>query len=227
VFQRSDLTLYLDQSGQGGGLEPVGLAPGEAPSSGPYTWGMRSGPLCASTNGLVNPWDVWNVSEFYVWETGANDWNQFTRVVDAQGHFVQFDAPITFTYVLASGDDRNGNDSLAGQTYYLSYGGAGQLWGLPQQGVDLDADGDPDRWYPVVNLADGIVLGPTGTEYVIKALEIEQTLAPDAAYAGPLDLANANTLVVPGVSLYTQPAIGPAPVINDPPRVVQGVVVGP
>ena len=153
--------------------------------------------------------------------------NTRVSVRDAQGHFVQFDAPITFTYVLASGDDRNGNDSLAGQTYYLSYGGAGQLWGLPQQGVDLDADGDPDRWYPVVNLADGIVLGPTGTEYVIKALEIEQTLAPDAAYAGPLDLANANTLVVPGVSLYTQPAIGPAPVINDPPRVVQGVVVGP
>jgi hypothetical protein len=226
VFQQSDLTLYLDESAQGGGLEPVGLAPGEAPASGPYAWGMRSGPLCTSTNGLVNPWDAWNAAEFYVWETGANDWNQFTRVVDQSGDFVQFDAPITFTYVLASGAERNGDDSLAGQTYYLSYGGPGQLWGLPQEGVDLDADGDPDRWYPIVNLADGVVLGPTGTEFVVKALEIEQTLAPDPAYAGPLDLSEASALVVPGMSLYDEPAIGPAPIVDEPPRVVQGVVVG-
>ena len=223
VFQQSDLTLYLDQ---GAGLEPVGLAPGEAPASGPYTWGMRSGPLCTSTAGLVNPWDVWNISEFYVWETGANDWNQFTRVIDSGGAFVEFDAPISFTYVLANGEDRSGDDSLAGQTYFLSYGGPGQLWGLPQRSLDLDGDEEPDRWYPVVNLADGVLLGPSGTEYVVKGLEIEQTLAPDPAYAGPLDLDDANALTVPGANLFTAPDIGPAPVVTDPPRVVQGVVVG-
>src|SRR6185436_5582336 len=38
VFSREDLTLYLDG---GSGLERVGLAPGEAPHSGPFTWGMR------------------------------------------------------------------------------------------------------------------------------------------------------------------------------------------
>jgi hypothetical protein len=221
-FSKDDLTLYLDE---GSGLERVGLATGEAPQSGPFTWGMRSGPLVTSTAGLANVWDVWSATEFYVWETGANDWNQFTRVIDSGGAFVQFDAPITFTYVQASGDDRNGDDSKVGQTYFLNYGGPGQLWGLPQEGVDLNADGQPDRWYPVVNLADGVLLGPTGTEYVVKGLEIEQTLAPDPAYAGALDLDDANALVIPSGSLYTTPDIGPAPVVTDPPRVVQGVVV--
>jgi hypothetical protein len=96
---------------------------------------------------------------------------------------------------------------------------------LPQQGVDLNADDEPDRWYPVVSLADGLLLGPTGTEYVLKALEIEQTLSPDLAYAGPLDIAGAGALVVPTAALYTTPCIGDAPEIDDPPRVVQGVVV--
>ena len=226
VFQQSDLTLYLDETAQGGGLTPVGLAPGEAPVSGPYTWGMRSGPLCTSTAGFASVWDAWNASVFYVWETGANDWNRFTRVVDGSGNFVAFDAPLAFAYVQADGDDRNGDDTGSGRTYFLNYGGPGQLWGLPQQGVDLNADGQPDRWYPTVNLADGVVLGPTGTEYVVKGLEIEQTLAPDPSYAGTLDLDAAGTLAIIGASLYTTPDIGAAPVITDPPRVVQGVVVG-
>ena len=222
VFPAADLTLYLDT----GVLDAVGLADGEAPTSGPYTWGMRSGPMVTSTAGLTNVWDVWSASEFYVWETGANDWNQFTRVVDDQGQFVAFDPPLAFTYVQAAGDDRNGNDSQAGQTYFLNYNGPGQLWGLPQEGVDLNADGNPDRWYPTVNLADGVLLGPTGTEYVVRAMEIEQTLAPDLAYAGSLDLIAAGNLIVPTSALYTTPAIGAPPVVTDPPRVVQGVVVG-
>jgi hypothetical protein len=226
VFRHDDLTLCLDSTGQGGGLEPVGLALGEAPASGPFTWGMRSGPLVSSTDGLTNVWDVWSAPEFYVWETGANEWNHFTRVVDASGDFLAFDPPLAFNYVQANGDDRNGDDSRAGQTYFLGYGGAGQLWGLPQEGVDLNGDGSPDRWYPVVNLADGVLLGPTGSEYVVKGLEIEQTLAPDPAYAGTLDLGAANALTVSGAELYDTPEIGPSPVVTDPPRVVQGVVLG-
>ena len=226
VFQQDDLTLYLDTTATGGGLARVGLADGQAPSSGPYTWGMRSGPMVTSTAGLTSVWDAWNADEFYVWETGANEWNQFTRALDSHGAFVDFDPPISFSHVLASGDDRNGDDSLVGQTFVLNYGGPGQLWGLPQQGRDLNDDGQPDRWYPAVNLADGLLLGPTGTEFVLKAMEIEQTLALDPAYAGPLTLDAASTLVVPGIGLYTAPDIGPGPVVTDPPRVVQGVVVG-
>ena len=223
-FKQNDLTLYLDTTSTGGGLARVGLAPGEAPTSGPYTWGMRSGPLVTSTAGLTNVWDAWNSDEFYVWETGANDWNQFTRVVDGGGGFVQFDPPISFSYVQAAGDDRNGDDALAGHTYFLSYGGPGQLFGLPQDGVDLNGDGQPDRWYPTVNLSDGVLLGPTGTEFVVKAMEIEQTLAPDPTYAGSLNLVSAGALVVPTTSLYTQPDIGAAPEVTGAPRVVQGVV---
>jgi len=226
VFPAADLTLYLDTTGTGGGLDAVGLASGEAPTSGPYTWGMRSGPMVTSTAGLSNVWDVWSASEFYVWETGANDWNKFTRVVDDTGHFLAFDPPLSFSYVQAAGDDRNGDDSQAGHTYLLNYNGPGQMWGLPQEGVDLNSDGNPDRWYPTVNLADGVLVGPTGTEYVVRAMEIEQTLATDLAYAGSLDLVAAGALVVPTSALYTTPAIGAPPVVTDPPRVVGGVVVG-
>lgn len=224
-FQQSDLTLYLDTTGNGGGLDPVGLAPGEVPASGPFTWGMRSGPMVTSTAGLANVWDVWNQDEFYLWETGANDWNQLTGVLDTGGAFVSFDAPLAFSYTVAAGDDRNGDDSRAGQTFFLNYGGPGQLWGLPNEGVDLTGDDQPDRWYPLVNLADGLLLGPTGSEYVVKALEIEQRLAPDAGYAGTLDLAQASTLVLPTSSIFTVPDIGPRPAVTGAPRVVDGVVV--
>lgn len=225
TFQQSDLTLYLDTTGTGGGLDVAGLAPGEMPSSGPYTWGMRSGPMVTSSAGLASPWDVWNQDVFYVWETGANDWNQFTGVLDTGGQFVSFDAPLAFNFTLAAGDDRNGDDSRAGQTFVLSYGGPGQLWGLPSDGIDLTGDDQPDRWYPLVNLADGVLVGPNGSEYVVKALEMEQRLAPDAGYSGALDLDSAATLVLPTSALFTTPDIGPRPEITDAPRVVDGVVV--
>jgi hypothetical protein len=224
-FQQSDLTLYLDTTAFGGGLDAVGLAPGEVPASGPFTWGMRSGPMVTSTAGLANVWDVWNQAEFYVWETGANDWNQFTGVIDVGGEFVSFDAPLSFNYTQAVGDDRNGDDARAGQTYFLSYGGPGQLWGLPYDGVDFNGDDQPDRWYPLVNLADGVLLGPTGTEFVVKAIEIEQRLAADPGYAGALDLVTAGTLVLPTSSIFVTPDIGAQPVVTEAPRVVNGVVV--
>src|SRR5262249_8401677 len=123
LFSHSDLTLYLDTTSTGGGLDRVGLASGEVPSSGPYVWGRRTGPLVTTTTGLTNVWDAWNAPVFYEWETGANDWNQFVRVIDSGGAFVEFEAPITFTYVQQPGDDRNGDDSMAGQTFFLNYGG--------------------------------------------------------------------------------------------------------
>lgn len=224
-FSQSDLTLYLDTTGTGGGLDAVGLAPGEVPNGGPFSWGMRSGPLVTSTAGMASVWEAWNQEVFYQWETGPNEWNQFTGVLDTGGAFVAFDPPLAFTYTQAAGDDRNGDDSRAGQTYFLNYGGPGQLWGLPMDGVDFDGDEQPDRWYPLVNLADGVLVGPGGDEYVVKAIDIEQRLAPDPAYAGSLDLGNAASLVLPTQGIFVIPDIGARPEVTDAPRVIGGVLV--
>jgi len=146
-------------------------------------------------------------------------------LLDALGDPVHFDPPIQFTYTHATLNDRNGDSAYDGKSFFLDYGGPGDLWGLPQDGVDLNDDGHPDRWYPVVSLADGVVLGPTGTEFVVKAIEIEQALQEDPSGEGELDIVGASDLDLPDGTSYAPPLIGNRPVVNDPPRVIAGQVV--
>jgi hypothetical protein len=226
VFRKDDLTLYYDTDGAGT-LAPAGLAPGEVPRSGPFTWGMQSGPMLTSTGGLADPGQAWGQSIFYTYETGANAWNRYAAVVDASGDCVVFDPPLQFTYVHSDANDRNGSSVYSGHSYLLGYNGPGNLFGIPSQAIDLDGDGNPDRWYPLFGLADGVLMGRTGTEYVVKAIEMEQTLAEDSGQCSGLDTSTAGTLVLPDASGYTPPDIGPPPVIDGPPRVIEGVVQGP
>lgn len=226
VFDVATLTLMLDVNGDGSELVNVGLAGGEAPTTGPNIWGMVSGALVSDTSGYLDPNEIWGAEVFYTYETGHNSWNVYTGLVDAAGADVVFDPPIQFNYVHTTANDRNGDSTYDGKTYLLFYNGPGDLGGLPYFGIDFDADGSEDRFYPVFSLADGILLGPSGTEYVLKALELEQSLLMDGAYAGSLDLTGASDLVLPDGSSYQAPDIGAAPVITDPPRVIEGVVVG-
>ncbi len=226
VFSSDDLTLYYDPTGTGDPLLQVGLAPGEIPTEGPNLWGMHSGPLVTDTAGLTDIWEVWNADVFYSYETGHNTWNWYVGLLDAFEEPVVFDPPIQFTYTHSTANDRNGDATYDGKTFFLDYGGPGDLWGLPEDGVDLNDDGSPDRWYPVVSLADGVLLGPTGTEYVVKAMEIEQALQEDPSGDGELDIVDASNLVLPDASDYAAPTIGDKPVVDEPPRVIAGEVVG-
>ncbi len=70
-------------------------------------------------------------------------------------------------------------------------------------------------------------MGRNGTEFVVKAIEMEQTLADDSGQCSGLDASTAGTLVLPDASGYTPPDIGPPPTIDAPPRVIEGVVQGP
>ena len=227
-FRETDLTLWHDSDGMGT-FTQVGLGAGQAPTSGPNTWGMNSGPLVtpATAATLVSIYDVWNADEFYVYETGHNPWNQYTGLKDSEGEFVEFDAPMNFSYVHATADDRNDDATYDGQTFLLQYGGPGNLYGFPYLGVDLNGDTEFDRYYPQINLQDGTVLTDgQGTTYVVKAVEIEQALAQDGAYAGTLTTAQAGTLVLPDLSSYVTPTIGDEPVVTDAPRVIDGEPVG-
>lgn len=224
VFSQSDLTLYYDVNGDGSVLTPAGLAAGQTIDSGPNTWGMQSGSMLTSTAGLVNAYDTWSQDVFYTYETGPNSWNQYAALLDSNGVCVAFDPPIQFTYMHETANDANADATYDGQHFQFSYGGPGNLFGIPSEQVDTDGDGTPDRFYPVFTLADGVLMGPTGSEYVVRSMEQELTLALDPGNCGTLDLGAVGSLTLPTAADYTAPDIGTPPVITDPPAVIEGAV---
>ncbi|MEO0651089.1 MAG: hypothetical protein AAFZ65_10460 [Planctomycetota bacterium] len=223
VFTGDDLTLR--QHVGGSTFTVVGLAESVEVTSGPFTWGMRSGPMVTDLTGVINPWDLWNVEEFYVYETGHNPWNRFTTLKDIDDEFATFDAPIQFPYTHATANDRNDDATYDGKTYMLGYGGAGDLFGIPFVGVDFTGDSEDDQYLPQFSLADGTVLGPTGTEYVVKAIDVQLNLADATGECGALNLGGAAILTLPDGTGYDEPTNGAEPTVTDPPTVVAGEVV--
>lgn len=205
----------------------VGLLPGEVPQSGPFVWGMRTGPLTdvpPEQLGVTEPWEMWNLDEFYYWETGANEWNRFAGVRDGSGKIVTFDPPIAFLYDHLLENDANGDSAYVGQTFWLEYGGSGQLWGIPHGEVDVDGDQQPDRWLPLFSLADGAVVGPEDA-YVTKAIESELTMQPTLDAIPPALLAAldaAAQLVLPTLAAWTDPVDPNVPQNLGEPRVIGG-----
>jgi hypothetical protein len=222
-FDGTDLTLYHDVAGDGSNLTQVGLAPGELPQSGPYLWGMRSGPLVTDTGSLANPWDVWNQDVFYQYETGHNSWNQYVTAIDGNGDYAVFDPPLQFSYTHSTANDANGDATYDGQTFQLQYGGPGDLHGIPHTGVDFDGDGQPERWFPQFSLADGTLVDAGGAQYVVRAIESELTLLQLVGGCAGLDVGNAAGLALPDASGSTPPDIGAQPVVDAPPAVIEGV----
>ena len=223
-FDSTDLTLYHDAAGDDSDPQQVGLADGEAPTSGPNMWGMHGGPMVTDTSALENVWEMWDLDEFYTYETGHNTWNQYAAVTDSNSEFVAFDPPLQFLYTHSTAADRNDEATYDGVSYFLQYGGNGDLWGIPYEGADLGGEGEADRWYPVFTIADGTLMGPTGTEYVVRAIELEQTLQEAPGAAPGLDISDADDLVLPTVDDYETPDIGARPVVTDPPAVINGEV---
>ncbi len=220
-FDAETLTLLI--SNQQGEAQ-VGLADGVVPEGGPFEWGMRTGPLVPDVSGFSSMDEIWQAEEFYTYETGANPWNKFTALVDGEGAFVSFDPPLEFAYQHSSDDDANGSSVADGQTFLLTFHGHGDLSGIPHDPVDLDGDDFPDRWYPRINIADGTLVGPTGTEYVVRALDKELTLQEDELGCEGLTLTAAEALELPEESVYTLPDIGPEPTVEAPPAVIDGIV---
>lgn len=59
-------------------------------------------------------------------------------------------------------------------------------------------------------------MGPTGTEYVVRAMEMEQRLSEDPGAAPEFDVSAADDLVLPTEARYETPGIGERPVVTDP-----------
>lgn len=211
-------------------------------------WGAMSGPLfdpssvnlallaCDDWNGDTIPnegtcgWKAWSVlPEFYTWETGPNQWNQFTAL---QG--VKFDPPlqVAFTYPsTATGVNSAATDAkYSGGKFYLEYSGFGQLWGIPGKCIDMDTGvsatcGPNTRWVPEFTIPEGSTVSD-GNSYLVKPLEKEQRMTS-------IDI---NTCLVPPPTNYplpvldgttwTDPDIGlqPAAAFTSAPAVIGGVV---
>ncbi|MFT6975282.1 MAG: hypothetical protein ACJA0E_001281, partial [Bermanella sp.] len=110
-----------------------------------------------------------DVTEFYTWETGLDSWQQQILLFDSSNQVVSFDKPVTIKYTHVTANDRNADSSQNGKVFLLEYGGKGQLWGLPYE------QGNNDRWAPVINLKDGVILGGSD-QYIIKANNVEQRM---------------------------------------------------
>ena len=138
---------------------------------------------------------------------------------------------------------RNANNSSnSGKNYdnasfYLEYGGFGDLWGVPSYCVSTangektdcaSADGGTTRWINefVVPATSVVTLAGGTTEYVVKPLEIEQTMpeasgeASDCTGAG-LSLGGVS---LPSASDFVSPVsdVGTKPTVTGPPTIVSG-----
>ncbi|MGR5285704.1 hypothetical protein ACP3V5_10320 [Vibrio maritimus] len=188
--------------------------------SSPHHWGVRTGPMVLSTQSISNPWDIYDsnlVQEFYVWETGVNEWNRLTTVRDESGDIVSFERPIQFSYVHTSDSDRSGDaGEYANQTFMLNYGGNGDLWGLPSI-----KHSDNSHYRAAFSIRDGVVMGGD-SQYVIKAREIEELMKPLASSECSLLTLQDPAVAVP-TSVTGSADIGSMPAVTGEPAVIAGV----
>ncbi len=208
-----------------------------------HQWGIWSGPLfdpdadddgdgTSNLDELACDWSpdetcAGNIRErlnvHYTWETGVEEWHKFTGLRDSNDNFLTFDAPLPVKYA-------HTGDGYTNATFYLEYGGFGELWGIPGKCVDMDTGADtecgPDtRWIPEFTISNGsVVIDGTDntTEYLVKALEKEQRMQAVAeSNCSSLSLANYD---LPTMGEYTAPDIGDEPTVEGAPAVIGGVL---
>ncbi|MBI2399976.1 MAG: hypothetical protein HYV23_02800 [Deltaproteobacteria bacterium] len=178
-----------------------------------HQWGVMSGPLfeptTANLNQLACSWNTsntcaWqarsNLDTFYTWETGVNNWNQFTAV-SSGGTYLTFEQPLSVKYTRTSGkcvDRDSGTDTACG----------------------------PDtRWIPEFSIPAGTTVidgSDNTTEYIVKPLEMEQRMQSVAtSNCSGITL---TSYTLPSLSGYTDPNIGAEPDVTDAPAVIGGVL---
>ena len=188
-----------------------------------HDWGINSGEmLTTQLSNAANHWEVYDKPVSYRWETGNNEWNQMVTVSDAQGNVSTFDRPLQFSYTHSTANDANDSSDHNGDKFFLQYGGDGELWGFP-----WEEDSETNRWYAAVTLADGVQLSDSTHDFVVKAVEKEQTMQQDAGGCTGLNIASLFTDT--SLALPTASDIGTVsftlaekPVVTDAPAVIEG-----
>jgi len=209
------------------------------------SWGAQSGILfdnssanftalsCGAGSSYICPKRAREVfSTYYTWETGHQEWNKLTVLVAADNSSVKFDPPMNVKYTHSETGSNSGK-SYDNATFYLEYGGHGDLWGLPSFCISRKtgekvscANDDTTRWIDEIAIPAASIATQTKdgtTHYMVKPLDIEQTMkkasSDTACTAAGLSLGG---LSLPDVSRYTDPDIGAKPSVSGPPAVVAG-----
>ncbi len=239
--------LLLDAQSQ-----PVVMTDANALQQHPqYQSGVRSGRLftsadlaavaCDNQPGSLCDYKVNSLDVYYVWETGANSWNQLAVVKDSNGNYLHFDAPLQLNYTVPATGAQYG--AYAGKALVLQYGGFGDLWGLPghcvshltNQTVDCGAQNDDVRYVPAFAIKKGEQVTSGSHTYLVKWLEREVRFArkdiTDGVSCAGLSTTNINVtlptaadLKDPSSAAQADVYIGKKPVVTDSPRVIQGDV---
>ncbi len=167
----------------------------------PYEWGYHLGPLTTdNTYTKDDHWNIWeNAAVYYTWQTGPDQWQQFTTVVNtATGIPVSFDPPLQFKYTHTTANDANGDDTNNGKLFSLEYDGF-------QLNLPWVFDEDKGDWVPVLNLEDGTILthsaGGVDTLYVVKGVEEELVMAV-AVQSAATDELIVDTSILPPTLTY-------------------------
>ncbi|MES2207935.1 MAG: hypothetical protein V4525_14210 [Pseudomonadota bacterium] len=211
-----------------------------------YGQGIRSGRLvttladleCQPSSNTYCSWKADAVESYYEWETGPNNWNKFSGLVDSQSNPVTFDAPLQLSYNVPNNASLYGE--LAGRTISLQYAGFGQLWGIPGHCVsardnsEVSCDTQNARYVPAFTIPATVEEGAVSDEhvtYLTKWLDREIRFKKvDASNCSSLTLGDASQL--PATTGVKDPSnstsdiyIGEKPSLSTTaPRVIHGVV---
>ena len=211
-------------------------------TSSQFQWGFMSGPLFDPTSAnlalLACDWDVnqmcgwkaWSVLPvFYTWETGPNQWNQFTALQGPSPAttIVKFDPPLQVTYTHSQTNAAKPDIKYNGVKFYMDYSGFGELHGVPGVCVDMDSGqpvscGPNTRWVPEFMIPAEAEMVNGSATYYVKPLEKEQRMSKVAESSCSALTITSYTL--PDISLWVDPALGTEPTITGAPAVVGGVV---
>lgn len=207
VYTFDPATLNLTRQGSG----VVEIADGVT-LEGQYQSGVMSGNLIPSDVSVTTMQDISNVSTFYTWTMGNNQWSRFTGLKGSNGAFVVFDAPLNFTYTHSGDNDFDGAASSAfyGKKFMMQYGGPGNLWGIPsvQSG---------NQYLPQFAIRNGTAMG----DYRVKLIEGQQSPVETAVgNCSDLPLTDVPAIItegeVPAFDYVTRPTDdGSAPAIID------------
>ncbi|HLW24619.1 MAG TPA: hypothetical protein VKT22_09700 [Steroidobacteraceae bacterium] len=197
-------------------------------------------------------WTMAAAAVYYQWQTGPNNWNQFTAIKDSSGAFAHFDAPFNVTFNVpanTSGNFPYGN--YAGTTMILQYGGFGNLWGIPGSCVSSltnqpIACNDPSGtalyvaafevpYDPSATPQRGVVTMSSGgstTTYLVKWLNRQILLAQKPVSTCTNAGLSTSSAALPSASGLADPSDpssavynGVEPTVSSAPRVIQGQVM--
>jgi len=166
-FDVSELILKANDENGEAVLFPEGL---NVPEGSNFSFGYHMMPLITNENITIESW--WQAHDetiYYSWQTGNDEWQHFTTLVDSDGNYVVFDPPLRMTYTHSNTNDANwssGDPDVPnnGRRFNIDYDGF-------EVQIPWEYNPDENNWTPMFNLADGTVLTSGNTNYVVKGIE--------------------------------------------------------